>query len=174
MCIASFNFNLNGVEMELIILKQFSVLTTLQFSLLTRRAKMWDFFSVSKCSLIFFVKWWVVSPNITGITAWTTSPWKRNELLLIIKLQCNKVWTRKRGKTYVTNPIAAFLCVCENWNEKLISIIVRWTSKNEVWLLTWFSNVNLMLECFVFKNSKNVSTSDSRLKIHIILSIYLL
>ena len=161
--------------MELIILKQFSVLTTLQFSLLTRPAKMWDFFSVSKCSLILFAKWWVVSPNITGITAWTTSPWKRNELLLIIKLQCNKVWTRKRDKTYVTNAIAVLcVCVCENWNEKLISIIVRRTSKNEVWLLTCFSNVNLMLECFLFKNSKNVSTSDSRLKIHIILSIYLL
>ena len=61
-CIASFNFDLNGVETESIISKQFSVLSALQVSLLTRCAKMWDFLSVSKCSLILVDKWRVVSP----------------------------------------------------------------------------------------------------------------
>ena len=56
MCIAYFNFNLNGVEAESIISKQFSVLNILQFSLLTRCAKKWDFLSVSKCSLFLVVK----------------------------------------------------------------------------------------------------------------------
>ena len=36
MCIASFNFNLNGVEAESVISKQFSVLSALKGSLLTR------------------------------------------------------------------------------------------------------------------------------------------
>ena len=57
MCIASFNFNLSGVESESIISKQFSVLSAIQVSLLTRCAKMWDFLSVSKCSLILVDKW---------------------------------------------------------------------------------------------------------------------
>ena len=61
-CIASFNFNLNGVETESIISKQFSVLSTLQVSLLTRCEKMWNFLFVSKCSLILADKWRVVSP----------------------------------------------------------------------------------------------------------------
>ena len=39
MCIASFNFNLNGVETELIISKQFSVLSALQVSVLTKMCK---------------------------------------------------------------------------------------------------------------------------------------
>ena len=62
MCIASFNINLNGVEAESIISEQFSVLRDLKVSLLTRYAKMWDFLSVSKCSLILVDKWRVVSP----------------------------------------------------------------------------------------------------------------
>ena len=62
MCIASFNFNLYGVEAESIISKQFSVLSALQVSLLTRCVKMCDFLSVSKCSLILVDKWRVVSP----------------------------------------------------------------------------------------------------------------
>ena len=44
MCIASFNFNLNGVEVESIISKQFSVLSALLVSSLTRCAKMWGFY----------------------------------------------------------------------------------------------------------------------------------
>ena len=40
MCIAFFIFNLNGLEAESIISKQFSVLSALQVSLLTRSAKM--------------------------------------------------------------------------------------------------------------------------------------
>ena len=62
MCIASFNFDLNGVETESIISKQFSVLSALQVSLLSRCAKTWDFLSVSKSSLILVDKWRVVSP----------------------------------------------------------------------------------------------------------------
>ena len=62
MCIASFNFNLNAVEAESIISKQFSVLRALQVSLLRRCVKMLDFLSVSKCCLILVNKWRVVSP----------------------------------------------------------------------------------------------------------------
>ena len=62
MCIASFNFNLNGVEVGSIISKQFSVLSALQVSLFTRCIKMCDFLSVSKCYLVLIEKWWVVSP----------------------------------------------------------------------------------------------------------------
>ena len=71
MCIASFNINLNGVEAESIISEQFSVLRDLKVSLLTRYAKMWDFLSVSKCSLTLVDKWRVCLTNATGITAWT-------------------------------------------------------------------------------------------------------
>ena len=41
---ASFNFNLNGVQAESTISKQLSVLSALKVSLLTRCAKMWDFY----------------------------------------------------------------------------------------------------------------------------------
>ena len=61
MWIASFKFNLNGVETEPIISKQISVLSALQFSLLRRSAKMWDFLCVSKFFLILVDKWRVVS-----------------------------------------------------------------------------------------------------------------
>ena len=61
-CVASFNFNLNGVAAESIISKQFSVLSALEVSLLTRCANMCDFLSVSKYSLILVDKWRVVSP----------------------------------------------------------------------------------------------------------------
>ena len=44
MCIASFTFNLNGVEEELIISKKLSVLSVLQVSSFTRCAKIWVFY----------------------------------------------------------------------------------------------------------------------------------
>ena len=47
------------------------------------------------------------------------------------------------------------------------SFVTR-TTKNEIYLLTCFSNVNLMLGCCVFKN---LSASDSQLKRHIIINI---
>ena len=62
MCNVSFNFNLKEVETESIISKQFSVLSALQVSLLRKCGKMWDFLSISKCSLIIVDKWGVVSP----------------------------------------------------------------------------------------------------------------
>ena len=52
---------LNGVETKSIISKQIPVLSALQVSLLTRCAKICDFLSVSKCSLILVDKWRVVS-----------------------------------------------------------------------------------------------------------------
>ena len=58
----SFNFKLNEAEADSIISKQFSVLSALQVLLFIRCAKMWDFLSVSKCSLILVDKWRVVSP----------------------------------------------------------------------------------------------------------------
>ena len=51
------------------------------------------------------------------------------------------------------------------------SFVIK-TSKNEIFSLNCFSNVNLMLGCCVFKNSKNLSVSDSQLKRHIISSTY--
>ena len=57
MCIVSFNCNLYGLEVESSILKQFSVPSVLQVSLLTICAKMRDLLSVSKCYLIFVDKW---------------------------------------------------------------------------------------------------------------------
>ena len=62
MCTASLSFNLNGVEVESFISKQFSVLRSLQVSLLTRCTKMCEFLSVSKCSIILVDKCRVVSP----------------------------------------------------------------------------------------------------------------
>ena len=67
MCIASFNINLNGVEAESIISEQFSVLRDLKVSLLTRHAKMWDFLSVSKCSLTLVDNGEFVSPMQQGL-----------------------------------------------------------------------------------------------------------
>ena len=52
----------------------------------------------------------------------------------------------------------------KNWYP---SFVIR-SSKIEIYLLTCFSNVNLMLGCCVFKN---LSASDSQLKRHIIISI---
>ena len=56
MCIVFFNFELNGVEAESIISKQFSLLYALQVSLLARCANMWYFLYVSRCSLILVDK----------------------------------------------------------------------------------------------------------------------
>ena len=70
MCKASFNFNLNGVEVELIISKQCLVLSALQVSLLTRCGKMWDVLSISKCSLILVDKLAGCLNNVTGVTVW--------------------------------------------------------------------------------------------------------
>ena len=56
----------------------------------------------------------------------------------------------------------------QNWSPSFVT----GTSKNEICLLTGFSNVNLILGCCVFKNSKNLSASDSQLKRHIISSTY--
>ena len=44
--------------------------------------------------------------------------------------------------------------------------------KNETCLLTYFLNVNFMLECCVLKNSKKFFAFDSQLKRHIISSTH--
>ena len=51
-----------------------------------------------------------------------------------------------------------------------VSLLKVRTSENEICLLTCFSNVNLMLGCCIFKNSKKLSASDSQLKRHTISS----
>ena len=70
----------------------------------------------------------------------------------------------------VNKPIAVSLQKTEvqNWSP---SFVIK-TSKNEIYLLTCFSNVKLTLGYWLFKNSKNLSASDSQLKRHIISSTY--
>ena len=60
---ASFSFNLKHEDIESIMLKQFSSHKFLQAGFSNKCWKIWDFLSVTKCSLILVGKWRLVSPN---------------------------------------------------------------------------------------------------------------
>ena len=54
---ASFSFNMQEEQAESIMVKQFSSCKFLQAVFSNKCLKIWDFLSVTKCSLILIVKW---------------------------------------------------------------------------------------------------------------------